>query len=556
METSTAPTQDYFWLAHYPATISWQAELKARPLYSLLEEGAERFGTLPAIDFMNRRWSYATLWQKVRSLAAGFQARGIGKGVQVGLFMPNCPQFVISYYAVLLAGGTVVNFNPLLSPREIAHQVEDSQIRFMVTLSLRKLVDMVEPCLGTGKLEALIISGLEEALPFPKNWLFPWVKRKEIARIAWGGRYIRWKELFVNPLLLKVPATVPERDVAVLQYTGGTTGTPKGVMLTHANLYLNAVQSGLWFDGLQEGREVILGVLPLFHVFSMTVVMNLSLHKGACMLLHPRVDIPALLRDIEAKKISLIPAVPTLYAAMANHKEVGKYNLSSVQRCISGGAPLPLEVKKRFEEVTGCVMIEGYGLTESSPVVAANPLFGRQKEGTIGLPFPQTVLEIVSMEDGETLLPPGEVGELCIRGPQVMAGYWNRPEETAKVLKNGRLHTGDIAMMDEEGYFRIVDRLKDMVIMGGYNVYPRQVEDALYTHPAVKEAAVIGVEHPTRGQQVKAVVALKEGQQVSSAELRAYLRDYVSGYAVPAVVEFVEALPKTPIGKIDKKQLR
>jgi long-chain acyl-CoA synthetase len=347
----------------------------------------------------------------------------------------------------------------------------------------------------------------------------------------------------------------PYKDVAVLQYTGGTTGVPKGVVLTHANLTTNIRQCRLWFTKAHDGEETIMGVLPFFHVFAMTAVLNFAVASGFRIIMHPRFELKSVLEDIEKYRPSLLPGVPTMFAAILGYAKVKNYDLNSLKMCISGGAPLPLEIKRRFEEMTGATLFEGYGLSESSPVVACNPPFGVNKMGSIGLPLPATIMEVVDKDDEVTLLPQGEIGEICIRGAQVMQGYYEKPEETAKVLKNGRLHTGDLGYMDEEGYFFIVDRKKEMILSGGYNVYPRNIEEALYLHEAVLEAAVIAAEHPVRGQVPKAFVVLREGKTATSSDLKTHLKEHIAAYAMPHEFVFIDALPKSPIGKILKKML-
>jgi long-chain acyl-CoA synthetase len=354
-----------------------------------------------------------------------------------------------------------------------------------------------------------------------------------------------------------IPFCLPYEHIAVIQYTGGTTGLPKGAMLTHANVYGNTVQSGRWLVGdLKDGEETVMAVLPFFHVFAMTVAMNLAIAHGYKILPHPRFDLKMLLNDVQGKKPTLFPGVSTLFATINNYKLLEKYDLSSIKKCISGGGPLPLEVKQRFEKLTGCTLVEGYGLTESSPVTHCNPLEGQNPEGSIGLPFPGTICEVLDMDDQTTVLGPGEVGEICIRGMQVMKAYLNQPEESGQVLRNGRLHTGDVGKMDENGFFYIVDRLKEMIIVGGYKVYPRNVEEVIYAHEAVAECAVIGLDHPKRGEMIKAYVVLRDGQSVTESQLKDYCRERMTRYAVPHDFEFRSELPKSPIGKILKKELK
>lgn len=543
------------WLNSYPPNISWNAQIPRKPLHALLDEAENAWPDRPAIDFMGRVYSYRELGGLVRRMAGALRAMGVEKGVKVGLFLPNCPQFVISYFAILKAGGTVVNYNPLYSQREIHHQIEDSATEIMVTLALNSLYPKVAAELGKSKLQHIIVSGLDEALPLVKRMAFTTLKKKDIAAYPRDEHHIAFADM-VTGSDAPVPLVIhPEDDIAVLQYTGGTTGVPKGTVLTHANLYANAVQCGYWFTGLKHGHERIMGCLPLFHVFAMTTVMNLAVHTGSEMILHPRFDMKAVLADIENKKPTLMPGVPTMFTAINNFPKLNYYNLRSLKMCISGGAPLPLEIKQRFEEVTGCKLVEGYGLSETSPVVTCNPLFGKNKAGSIGLPLPGTIIEVTDIDDPEKVLGIGEKGEICIRGPQVMRGYYQQLSETRRVLKNGRLHTGDVGYIDEEGYSFIVDRLKEMIISGGYNIYPRNIEEVLYQHPEVAEAAVIGLPHESRGQVPKAFVVKKEGSSLDAMGMKEFLRGRIAAYAMPAMIEMRENLPKSMIGKIIKKEL-
>lgn len=543
------------WLLHYPAEMHWQAEIVPQPLTALLKNAATNYGENVAIDFLGHVYTYNEVYRSARAMAAGLQQQGIGKGSRVGLFLPNSPHFVISYYAVLLAGGTVVNFNPLYPVRDIVHQVEDADVQMMITFAMRSLLGKLEKCRKDVAIETLVVARFAEALPTAKRWLFPLIKWKDTMSMPRGEGYLSFNNLLeYDPKTLIDPEIDPGEDVAVLQYTGGTTGLPKGTMLTHANLHANAVQCGMWFAGLKDGEERMLGVLPCFHVFAMTVVMNLSVHKGLTMILHPQFTLKDVLKDIDRKKPTIMPGVPTMFNAINNYADIDEYDLTSLKMCISGGAGLPRDIKLGFEKLTGCTLIEGYGLSESSPVVAANPLFGMNKTGSIGMPLPDTVLEIVDVETGK-LMPTGKTGEICIRGPQVMKGYWKNAEATAKALQDGRLRTGDVGYMDADGYFFVVDRLKEMIISGGYNIYPRNVEEVLYMHKAVLEAAVIGIDDPHWGQRVKAFVALKDGQRVDEATLIAFLQDKLPRFAIPSNIEFRESLPKTMIGKISKKEL-
>ena len=549
-------SNDFTWLSHYPQAIDWKAEIAPQPLTMLLKEAVQNYATHTALDFMGRKFTYFEIEKEVRHLAAALQIMGVEKGSRVGLFLPNCPQFIISYYAILLAGGVVVNFNPLYSPREVEFQIKDAGVKIMITLNLKALYPKLSPLIEKGLLRTIIVSDMQECLPMIKGFAFSLLRHGDMVAIPDDAHHADFHALIAHE---KEPFPVeidPVNDVAVLQYTGGTTGVPKGTILTHANVYCNAVQVGHWFTGMEAGKERVMGVLPLFHVFAMTTVMNLAIHKGLEVILHPKFEMKKVLEDITHKKPTMMPGVPTMFTAINNNKSLSKYDLSSIKMCISGGAPLPREVKEKFEATTGCKLIEGYGLSETSPVASANPLFGTNKTGSIGLPLPQTIMEVVHMDDKVTLMPQGEIGEICIRGPQVMQGYWHKPEETDLVLKGGRLHTGDLGYMDEEGYFFIVDRLKEMIISGGYNIYPRNVEEAIYLHPGVAEAAVIGIAHESRGQVPKAFVVKKEGVDFDDIALKTFLKSQLAAFEVPHAIEFRSELPKTLIGKIDKKQLK
>ncbi|MBK3734384.1 AMP-binding protein [Azospirillum brasilense] len=546
---------DQSWTLGYPPDVDWNAPIPVKPLTALLEDAAARFAERPFLDFMGKRSTYAEVARMVDRAARGFQAIGVGKGVRVGLFLPNTPYYVICYFAILKAGGTVVNFNPLYAERELHHQITDSGVELMVTLDLKVLYGKMARMLAESGLKRLVICPMADILPFPKNWLFPIVKRAELARIPADDRHLSFRRLVANDGAPKPVAIDPAEDVAVLQYTGGTTGVPKGAMLTHANLYANTEQCSLWFVGARQGEERMLGVLPFFHVFAMTVVMNFSIRIGAEIVMLPRFELDQVMETIHARKPTLFPAVPTIYTAINHHRHLEKYDLSSIRYCLSGGAPLPVEVKEAFERNTGCVLVEGYGLSESSPVATANPVTGLNKAGSIGLPLPGTLIEIVSLEEPRRVLPVGEKGEVCIRGPQVMKGYWNKPSETALTLVDGRLHTGDVGYMDEDGYTHIVDRIKDMILCSGFNVYPRNVEEAIYLHPAVAECVVAGLPDEYRGQTVKAYIRVDDGKALTREELIDFLKDKLSPIEMPKAVEFRGELPKTMIGKLSRKAL-
>jgi long-chain acyl-CoA synthetase len=544
------------WIKSYPPGLRWDIEIASKPAFSMLDETVSRFGNRPAFDFLGKKYTWSDIGVQVDAFAAGLQSLGVGKGSRIGLFLPNTPYYLIAYYAALKTGATLVNFNPLYPERELQHQINDSGTEIMVTLDLAMMYDKMETMLAQTALKKVILCHFTDILPFPKNILFPLAKKKDMAKIKPSDRILWFHDLTHTHTKLKIPAIDPLNDVALLQYTGGTTGTPKGAMLTHENIYANTLQSVTWFKNVEFGQQRMMGVLPFFHVFAMTAVMNFSVMAGLEIIALPRFDLMDTLKAIHKRKPHFFPAVPAIYNAINNCSELGKFDLSSLKYCISGGAPLPVEVKKSFEKITGCIVIEGYGLSESSPVACANPIEGENVAGSIGLPVPATIIEIVSLEDRETPMPFGERGELCIRGPQVMKGYWNKPQDSADVLKDGRLYTGDVAVMDERGYVYIVDRIKDMIITNGYKVYPRNVEEAIYLHPAVQECVVAGLHDDQRGEIVKAWIKLKEGQTLDADDLKHFLADKISKMEIPKRIEFRdELLPKTMIGKLSRKDL-
>lgn len=548
---------NYPWTKHYEDGVLWDAEIEICPVHDMLQRTVAAYPQAPAFDFLGTRLKWQDIGEAVECMAKALQADGVQKGERIGLFLPNCPYFLIAYYAALKAGATVVNLNPLYAAQEISHLIEDSGLTRIITLDLAMIFDKVEPMLASTCLKQIIVCSFTESLPFPKKQLFKLFKGGDVARITYTRRIVKWDDMMQTGAQHNWQAVDinSHEDIALLQYTGGTTGLPKGAMLTHANIVANTQQCKLWFQNIKEGQHKMLAVLPFFHVFAMTVIMNLSVIAALEIIALPRFDLEDTLKTIDKKKPHLFPAVPAIYSAINNAPKARKYDLSSLLYCIAGGAPLPLEVKKKFEDKTGCTLIEGYGLTESSPVVCANPLEGVHKEGSIGLPFPGTIVEIIDTESGAPM-PTGQRGELCIRGPQVMKGYWNKPEATAETIKDGRLHTGDIAIMDEQGYVFIVDRLKDMIITNGYNVYPRNIEEAIYQHPAVEECIVAGLPDRQRGEIVKAWVKLKEERELSAEDLKAFLKDRLSPMEIPRRYEFRgEALPKTLIGKLSRKDV-
>jgi long-chain acyl-CoA synthetase len=544
------------WIPNYDSGIDWHMLIEPEPVFAMLDETVRKFGDRPAFDFLDKKYTWREISELVNRFATGLQRLGVTPGQKIGLFLPNCPYFLIAYYGILKTGASVVNFNPLYAEKEIAHQITDSETDMLVTLDLALLYTKANAMLHSTRLQRLILCRFTDILPFPKNILFPVFKAKDKAKIEPSEKILWFHDLVANDGAVSVPAIDPENDIAVLQYTGGTTGVPKGAMLTHHNVRANALQSVAWFGNVKHGESRMLGILPFFHVFAMTAVMNFSVATGSEIIAMPRFDIDEALKIIQKKRPHYFPAVPAIYSGINNHPDLKKYDISSLEYCISGGAPLPVEVKKTFERITGCVVVEGYGLTESSPVVCANPVRGENKAGSIGMPVPGTIIQIIDPADKTTIMKTGERGELCVRGPQVMKGYYNKPEATADVLKDGRLYTGDVAIMDERGYVYIVDRIKDMIITNGYNVYPRNIEEAIYLHPCVEECIVAGLPDEQRGEIVKTWIKLRTGTTLTEEDLRKFLADKISKMEIPKLVEFRDApLPKTMIGKLSRKDV-
>ena len=544
------------WLHHYPEGIDWSTPLTRRALNEYIDDAEIRFADRPAIDFLGRKTTYAQLATHIRQAAKGFQNMGVTKGSRVGLCLPNTPYSVICYFGALRAGATVVNYNPLYVERELAFQISDSETEIMVTMDLKLLYPKVAAMLSqTESLKQIVVCRMAPILPPLKGLLFGIVKRKEIAAITDDETTMRFEDLINNDGQPEEVEIDIEQDIAVLQYTGGTTGRSKGAMLTQANLSANISQMLSWFPGLRPGEEKIVGVLPLFHVFAMTAVMNFAVASGTEMILLPRFELDQTLKTLSAKKATLFPAVPTIYTAINQAPDLAKYDLSSIRYCMSGGAPLPLEVKRQFEQITGCRLVEGYGLSESSPVATCNAMTGTNKENSIGLPVPGTDITIHDLEAPHDLMPVGERGEVWIKGPQIMKGYLNQAEETTDTLRDGWLRTGDVGYMDDQGHFFLVDRLKDLILCSGYNVYPRMVEEAIYLHSAVSEVTVIGIKDEYRGESPKAFVKLKPNESLNETDLKQFLEDKLSKIEMPSHIEFRDELPKTIIGKLSKKEL-
>jgi long-chain acyl-CoA synthetase len=549
---------NYQWLRTYPKGIDWYAELKPELLPDILDRTVRDYGGSVCTYFMGASLTYKDIGAQVDKAARGLQALGVKKGARVGLLLPNIPYFPILYYAILKAGGTVVNFNPLYTVEEIIHQVKDSGTTIMVTLDMAAIFPKVEPLLASGDLERVIVCPFTKALPGFKGLMFRLLKSKLLASpsaSAGRAKITTYAALIDNDgKYARVPVDV--NDVAVLQYTGGTTGTPKGAMLTHANLSCNLQQSDLWEMKVEKGADRYMAILPFFHVFAMTTIMNRGISNAAMLILVPRFDVDMVLTLLREMKPTIMPGVPTLFSALRNHPKLKPEDLKSLRSGVSGGAPLPVELKRNFEKEAGVILVEGYGLSETSPVATCNPVEGPVKEGSIGLPVPRTILSLRSLDDPTKEVPLGEKGEICIAGPQVMKGYWNKPEDTKAAFVGEFFRTGDVGTMDEEGFTYIVDRIKDLILCSGYNVYPRRIEEAIYKHPSVEEVTVIGIPDAYRGEAPKAFIKLREGEIVTVEDMEAYLEPKLSKIEMPSEIEFRDELPKTMVGKLSKKELR
>lgn len=545
------------WLKHYPEEIPHTLSISNEPVQSYLTNAAKEFPHKIAIHFMGFEMSYKQLYEDARKFAAYLQGLGIEKGDRVAIMLPNCPASVISYYGILFAGGIVVQTNPLYVERELQYQMHDSGAKVIVTMDI--LYPRVTKVMPQTNLKHIIVTAIKDYLPFPKNLIYPFIQKKQYGfsvNVKHEGNQHLLPTILKQPQgTLKEVSIDFEEDLALLQYTGGTTGLPKGVMLTHKNLVANAAMCEAWLYKCKRGEEIVMGILPFFHVYGMTTVLILSVLQGNKMVLLPKFDVETTLKTITKQRPTLFPGAPTIYIGLLNHPDIKKYDLSSIEACISGSAALPVDVQQKFEEVTGGKLVEGYGLTETSPVTHANFVWDRARvKGSIGVPWPDTDAAIFSMETGEPVQP-GEVGEIAVKGPQVMKGYWNRPEDTAQTLRDGWLLTGDLGYMDEEGYFYVVDRKKDMIIAGGFNIYPREIEEVLYEHPDVVEVVAAGIPDPYRGETVKAFVVLKEDSDVTEKELNEFARKHLAAFKVPRHYEFRKELPKTAVGKILRRSL-
>jgi long-chain acyl-CoA synthetase len=548
------------WLRHYDEGVPHQIAFEDITLSDTLRQAAREFPQRTALVFMNGRLTYRQLDEQVDRFATALQRMGVQAGTRVAIQLPNLPQFVIAYYGTLRAGGVATPTNPLYTPREIEHQWNDANAEIAVVADFI-FAPRVAPIRQQLGVREFIIASIPEYLRFPLDLLAPLKLRRTdpplIAEVPSDPQVHRFRRLVESTPASPVPVEVAIDDVATLLYTGGTTGLSKGAMLSHRNLSYNAQQLLAWFTEYQRGNETVLSVLPLFHSYGLTVAMSLAVAGAATQILVPNPrDIPAILQAITKHRVTLAPAVPATYNAIIQHPDLGKYDLSSVKACNSGSAPLPVEVLERFEDLTGGKITEGFGLTETSPVTHSNPIYGLRKIGSIGVPMPNTEARIVDAGEGTRELAVGEVGELIVRGPQVMVGYWNRPDETDRTLRDGWLYTGDLARMDEDGFFFIEGRKKDMVLCSGFNVYPDEIDRVLMAHPAVLEAGTIGVPDPKRGETVKSFVVLRPGERVTADELMAYCRENLAAYKVPRELEFRDDLPKSTVLKILRRELR
>ncbi len=544
------------WLRHYQQGVPEHIEYDSKTLPDFLDRAATLFPDKMALNFQGYQLSYRGLREMSDRFAAVLHDFGIRRGDAVALLLPNVIPCVAAYYAILRLGAVVVMNNPLYSDRELLHQFNDSGAKALITLDLlgNRMIDLRPKT----RIQQIVITSIGDYLPFPKNLLFPLVakKKKLAADVRPAADVFRWKKVLTRTLPAPPRVSLDHADVAQYQYTGGTTGTSKGVILTHGNLSRQVQQVAAWFPGMGE-NQIMLGALPFFHVFGLTTAMNLAIYFCWGDVLVPKPQAPQLLEAITKYKPTFAPLVPTMYIGILQHPDIDKVDMTSINGCFSGSAPLPVEVIKEFERRTGAVIVEGYGLTETSPVTHVNPFVeGKRKVGSIGVPISDTVCRIVDLETGKNDVPVGQPGELLIKGPQVMKGYYNRPQETAQTLTDGWLHTGDIATMDDDGYFFIVDRKKDMIISGGYNIYPRDIEEIYFEHPKVLEATAIGISHPTRGEAVKVFIVLKPNVTATAEEMISYCEGKLAKYKWPTEIEFRSELPKSNVGKVLKKILR
>ncbi len=550
------PRDCFDWRSRYQHPFGWERDYPLLTVPQMLENSAARSPNAPLADFMGRRFSYAAMLRQAKAVAAGLQALGISKGDRVGLFLPNVPHYIAAYYGAMMAGATLVNFSPLYTVDELSAQVEDSGTTLLFTLDVKALLPTALAVLEKSSVQRLVVGNIAEVLPPLKAMAYRLFKGSDRLPIPADPRITRYSQLISNTANPQPVEIDPAGDIALLQYTGGTTGTPKGAMLSHQNLTVNCRQVLLLDPDWDREADRILGILPFFHVFANTCVLNRTVLNGGMIAMLPRFDAGQALATIMRVKATAMPGVPTMYQALLDHPDIDHTDFSSLRVCISGGAPMAAELKSRFEEVTQATLVEGYGLTESSGVVSSNPYMALNKSGSIGQPLAMTGIRLLDKEDPAKLAPDGEPGELAVSGPQIMQGYWNRPEESAQVFQDGYLRTGDVAMVDADGFLTIVDRIKDMIAVGGFKVFPSQIEAVLYHHEAVKEALVIGVADAYRGEVPKAFVSLQPDAIVTGDDLMIWLNGRLGKHERVQSVVVRESLPKTMIGKLDRKALR
>jgi len=557
---------DLPWARNYDKGVPLHIDYPQVPLFQFLDDSAKKYPDISCTIFKGARISFKEMGRITDQVAAALVDLGVNKGDRVGIFMPNSPQFVMAYFGILKAGGVVVAVNPLYTAKEIEYQVNDAGIEVMFLMS--NFYKVMKAALPNTRIKKLIVSNIKEALPPLLRFLFTLAKEKKGGHRIEGG--LAEGEIWLNELVARYASAerpkldIGPEDVALFQYSGGTTGISKGAVALHRNVVANTLQIKKWLVTLEEGKELVLMAIPLFHVYGMVCGMNFALASGASMVMVPNArDIPDVLENIDKYRTSIFPGVPTLYNAINVNPAVqaGKYNLRSIKACISGSAPLMRETKEKFEALTGGVVFEGYGLSEAPTATHCNPVVGKNKTGSIGMPFPDVDCRIVSLDDGITVMPIGEIGELILRGPQVMKGYHNMPTETAnslRTLPDGTgpwLFTGDIARMDEDGYFYIVDRKKELIKPGGYQVWPREVEEAITSNPKVLEAGVAGIPDPYRGETVKAWIVVKPGETLTEDEIKTWCKERLASFKIPTHVEFRKELPKTTVGKILRREL-
>lgn len=545
------------WLSHYDSFVPHEIATSEKQLSAFLDESAEKYPNNIAIVFPHCRMNYATLRKKAEQFAGALKEAGIKPGERVAMMLPNLPQTIIAFWGIIKAGAVVVMLNPLYREKEILHNLGDAGARDIIVLD--SLWERVEPYQRQLDLRNCIITSIDDTATFPHNVLQAFSKKsREKAPTSYGSTSIfTWPDFCQLGTPYSASIDTPANKPVLLQYTGGTTGQPKGVILTHASLGTNALQTACFLNMQSKDKHVVLGILPFFHVYGLCAALVMPVVIAATVIPVQSFVPHELLEIIAQHKPTFFPGAPAMYISLLQQKTLPQYDLRSIRICLSGSAPLPREIFKRFQEVTGASILEAYGLTEASPITHINP-YGRQKirENSIGIPLSSTLAQIVDMDNGALPLPPGKLGELIIKGPQVMPCYWNKPDETANAIRNGWLYTGDLATMDEDGFFYIVDRKKDMAIIGGYNVYPREVDEVLLEHPKILEAVSVGLADPIRGEILKAYIVLRPGEQMNKSEVVAFCRSKLASYKVPRQVEFRDALPRTIVGKILRRTLR